>query len=60
MKTRLAFLGIINIAFLMYLGYKNNKFSLDELLQIPALIGFSVVIIFFVITTKIKNRNSLR
>ncbi len=60
MKTRLAFLGIINIAFLIYLGYKNNKFSLDELLQIPALIGFSVVIIFFVITTKIKNRNSLR
>jgi len=56
MKTRLAFLGIINIAFLMYLGYKNNKFSLDELLQIPALIGFSVVIIFFVITTKIKKQ----
>ncbi len=56
MKTRLAFLGIINIAFLMYLGYKNNKFSLDELLQIPALIGFSVVIIFFAITTKIKKQ----
>ena len=56
MKTRLAFLGIINIAFLIYLGYKNNKFSLDELLQIPALIGFSVVIIFFVITTKIKKQ----
>lgn len=56
MKTRLAFLGIINIAFLIYLGYKNNKFSLDELLQIPALIGFSVVIIFFAITTKIKKQ----
>ncbi|MEA5141931.1 hypothetical protein [Arcicella rigui] len=56
MKTRLAFLGIINIAFLIYLGYKNNKFSLDELLQIPALIGFSIVIIFFAITTKIKKQ----
>lgn len=42
--------------FLIYLGFKNNKFSSDELLQFPALIGFLIVVVFFVITAKVKRQ----
>lgn len=54
MKNGISLLGISMIMFLIYLGFKNNKFSSDELLQFPALVGFLIVVVFFVITAKVK------
>ena len=58
MKNGISLLGISMIMFLIYLGFKNNKFSPDELFQFPALIGFLVVVVVvvFVITTKVKKQ----
>jgi len=56
MKNAISFLGKIMIMFLIYLGYRNNKFSSDELLQFPALIGFLTVVVVFVLTTKVKKQ----
>lgn len=56
MKNGISLLGISMIMFLIYLGFKNNKFSSDELLQFPALIGFLIVVVFFVITAKVKKQ----
>ncbi|MFY7825479.1 MAG: hypothetical protein ACOVQ4_00070 [Flectobacillus sp.] len=56
MKNGISFLGKIMIMFLIYLGFKNNKFSPDELFQFPALVGFLVVVVVFLITTKVKKQ----
>lgn len=56
MKNGISLLGISMIMFLIYLGFKNNKFSSDELLQLPALIGFLIVVVIFMITAKVKKQ----
>lgn len=56
MKNGVSILGKIMIMFLIYLGFKNNKFSSDELLQLPALIGFLIVVIVVMITAKVKKQ----